>query len=152
MHLRKSILVLIVVGAFLAGFGAGFGAGYYYYVHTPQKKMQEEARKQQEELEKMVRRGEAVEVMPDAIKVKVEKGGGDAGKTITARISEYTSVQVGMGFVNEPGVKLDLTQWFKPGDYVNLLYEDGQALALHRDLRPGEGEPLPPEGPQLERP
>jgi hypothetical protein len=74
--------------------------------------------------------------------MKVDKGGGDLGKTVTLRTNEYTSVQVGMDFVNRPGQKLDLTEHFKVGDYVDVLVKDGQALALHRDFRPSE-EPAP---------
>jgi hypothetical protein len=53
--------------------------------------------------------------------MKVDKGGGDLGKTVTLRTNEYTSVQVGMDFVNRPGQKLDLTEHFKPGDYCALV-------------------------------
>lgn len=147
MYLRKLFLVLIVIGSLLVGSGGGFGAAYYHYVYGPQKKAQEIAKKQQEELNKMVRHGEAVEVRPDAIKIKVEKGGGDIGKTITARTTEYTSVQVGMNFVSRPGEKPDLTKWFKAGDSVDVLYKDGQALALHRELRPDEQPSQPTPGP-----
>lgn len=45
--------------------------------------------------------------------------------------SEYTSIQVGMGFVNKPGEKTDLTKWFNSGDTLDTLVKDGQALALH---------------------
>ena len=96
------------------------------------------ARKHQEKLDRMVRHGEVVSVEPERITVKVEDGGGDIGEIIAVRTNEFTSVQVGMRFVNEPGIKTDLTQWFKTGDYVNMLVKDGQALALHRELRPGE--------------
>ncbi|WP_134642972.1 hypothetical protein [Ammonifex thiophilus] len=100
----------------------------------------------------MVRHGEVQEVRPDSLKVKVEKGGGDVGKEVTARTTEFTSVQVGMGFVNRPGEKVDLTRYFRPGDRVDMLYRDGQALALHRDLRPGEQEPRPPAAPGPQAP
>jgi hypothetical protein len=143
MYIRKNVLALSIVLSLLVGVAAGFGGGYYKYVSFPKKQAVETARKQQEELQKMVRSGEAVAVDPDKITVKVEKGGGDVGQTITARTNEYTSVQVGMGFVSRPGEKLDLTKWFKAGDQVDVLYKDGQALALHRELRPGEQQPQP---------
>lgn len=144
--LRKSALAVIVIVSLLVGFAGGFGGGYYKYVHAPRVKAQELAKKQQEELNKMVRHGEAKEVKPDAITIEVTKGGGDVGQTITVTTSEYTSVQVGVGFVNKPGEKTDLTKWFKPGDRVDALVKDGQAVALHRELRPDEQAPQP-QGP-----
>lgn len=136
------VLCLFCLGL---GFGSGWYGARYTYTVLPEKKAREEAEKRQKELDKMVRRGKVVSVEPDALTVKVEKGGGDVGKTITLRTTEFTSIQVGMGFVNQPGQKADLTKWFKAGDYVDVLAKDGQALALHRDFRPGE-EPVPPEG------
>ncbi|WP_027718094.1 hypothetical protein [Desulfovirgula thermocuniculi] len=143
--LRKGILALVVIASLLVGAAAGFGGGYCKYVYVPKKQAMEMARKQEEELNKMVRHGEALEVKPEEITIKVEKGGGDIGQNITARVNEYTTVQVGMGFVSRPGEKPDLTKWFKPGDKVDMLYRDGQALALHRELRPGEQAPQAPQ-------
>lgn len=136
--MRKSILTLIIAGAFIAGTAAGFGGGYYKYVAAPRKQAVEMAKKQQEEMNKMVRHGTVTAVEPDKLTLKVEKGGGDIGQTITLATNEYTSIQVGMGFVNKPGEKTDLTKWFKAGDTIDALVKDGQALALHREPRPGE--------------
>lgn len=138
MYIRKAVFALILIASVLVGAAAGFGGGYYKYVHVPKVKAQEMAKKQQEELNKMVRHGEAKEVKPDAITIEVTKGGGDVGQAITVTTNEYTSVQVGMGFVNRPGEKTDLTKWFRPGDRVDALVKDGQAVALHRELRPDE--------------
>lgn len=150
MNLKKSVLVIIVIASLLVGFAGGFGGGYYKFVHAPKVEAQEAAKKQQEELNKMVRHGEVVSVEPDKLTMKVEKGGGDIGKTITAKVTEYTSAQIGMGFVNKPGEKLDLTKWFKQGDSVDMLYKDGQAMALHRELRQGEQEPQPSQAPPVQ--
>jgi hypothetical protein len=122
----------------LAGFAGGFWASHYKYITAPHKKARETAEKQQEALNRMVRRGEAVTVEPEKITIKVEKGGGDIGKQITLRTNEYTNVQVGMGTVSRPGQKTDLTTCFKPGDSVDALVIDDQATALHREPRPGE--------------
>lgn len=65
----------------------------------------------------------------------------DVGKTITYRVNEYTSIQVGMGFVNKSNEKADLTKWFQKGDEIDLLVRSGQAMAMHRELRPGEQAP-----------
>ncbi|WP_434577049.1 hypothetical protein [Thermoanaerobacterium thermosaccharolyticum] len=136
--MKKLVLVLAFILTLGLGFGGGFYAGYYKYVKQPQIAAQEQAKKQQEELNKMVRHGEVTDVKPDEITVKVQKGGGDIGKTITATINQYTSVQIGMNFVNKPDETTDLTKYFKKGDSIDMIYKDGQAMALHRDLRPGE--------------
>ncbi|MGB9661690.1 MAG: hypothetical protein ACPL5F_06670 [Moorellaceae bacterium] len=136
--MRKNILALIIAGAFMTGAAAGFGGGYYKYVSAPRKQVMEMAKKQQEEMNKMVRHGTVTAVEPGKLTLKVEKGGGDIGQTLTLATNEYTSIQVGMGFVNKPGEKTDLTKWFKAGDTIDALVKDGQALALHRESRPGE--------------
>ncbi|KYH31564.1 hypothetical protein [Neomoorella mulderi] len=136
--MRKNILALIIAGAFIAGAAAGFGGGYYKYVAAPRKQAVEMAKKQQEEMNKMVRHGTITAVEPDKLTLKVEKGGGDIGQTITLATNEFTSIQVGMNFVDKPGQKADLTKWFKAGDTIDALVKDGQALALHREPRPGE--------------
>ncbi|KYH30536.1 hypothetical protein [Neomoorella mulderi] len=136
--MRKGILALIVVAAFIAGAAAGFGGGYYKYVAAPRKQAVEMAKKQQEEMNKMVRHGTITAVEPDKLTLKVEKGGGDIGQTITLATNEFTSIQVGMNFVDKPGQKADLTKWFKAGDTIDALVKDGQALALHREPRPGD--------------
>ncbi|MEW6226473.1 MAG: hypothetical protein AB1700_00030 [Bacillota bacterium] len=142
----KPLRVVGTVVLCLFCFGLGFGSGWlgarYSYTVLPEKKVREEAEKRQKELDKMVRRGRIASVEPDVLTVKVEKGGGDVGKTIALRTNEYTSVQIGMDFVNQPGRKLDLTQYFKAGDYVDALVKDGQALALHREFSPGERQPV----------
>lgn len=145
--MKSRIIGLVVLCLFCLGlsFGSGWLGARYSYTVLPEKKAKEEAKKQQKELEKMVRHGKITSVESDTLTIKVEKGGGDAGKTVTLRTNEYTSVQVGMDFVNRPGQKLDLTEHFKVGDYVDVLVKDGQALALHRDFRPGE-EPAPVVG------
>jgi len=135
---RKWVIALIVIISLLVGFAGGFGGGYYHYVVGPQKKAQEMAKKQQEELNKMVRHGEVVAVEPDKITVHVTKAQAEQGKTVTYRVNEYTSIQIGMGFVNKAGEKMDLSKWFQKSDQVDLLVKDGQAMVLHRELRPGE--------------
>lgn len=139
--MRRGIIALIIIASFVAGLAAGFGGGYYRYIVEPQKKAQELAKKQQEELNKMVRHGIVVAVKLDEITVRVTKGHADVGKTITYRTNEYTTIQVGMSFVNKPGEKNDLSKWFQKGDRVDLLVKNGQAMALHRELRPGEQAP-----------
>ncbi|MFU0783811.1 MAG: hypothetical protein ACFWT2_12115 [Thermoanaerobacterium thermosaccharolyticum] len=105
---------------------------------SPTLVAQEQAKKQQEELNEMARHGEVINVEPDEITIKVLQGGGDIGNTITAKINQFTSVQIGMNFVNKAGETTNLTKYFQKGDLVDMLYKDGQALALHRNLRPNE--------------
>lgn len=128
----------VALCVFCLGLGFGWLGARYSYTILPEKKAKEEAKKQQEDLNKMLRHGKLVSVEPDVLVIKVVKGGGDIGKTITVRSSEYTSIQVGMGFINQPGQKTNLTKWFKAGDFVDMIVKDNQVLSLHRDFRPGE--------------
>lgn len=139
--MRKWAVVLTIIVSLLVGAAGGFGGAYYHYVVGPQKKAQEMAKRQQEELNRMVRHGEVVAVEPEKVIVHVTKAQVDQGKTKTYLISEYTSVQIGMNFVNKPGEKTDLTKWFQKGDEIDLLVKDDQAMAVHRELRPGEQVP-----------
>lgn len=104
-------------------------------------KMQEASAKQMEEMNKSVRRGTVASVASDGISIRVVGGGGDIGKTVAFKTTEYTNIQIGMKFINKPGEKTDLTKWFKVEDSVNVLVKDDRILALHRELRPGEKEP-----------
>jgi hypothetical protein len=151
--MRKSILILIFILVFGLGFSGGYYTGYYKYVKKPQIAAQQQAQKQQEELKRMVRHGTIVSIAPDEITVKVEKGGGDIGENIKAQANQYTAVQIGTGFVNKPGEPTDLTKFFKEGDTIDMLYKDGQILALHRDARPGETQTKPPanQTPQVQK-
>ncbi|GEA16312.1 hypothetical protein E308F_25560 [Moorella sp. E308F] len=135
--MRKGIVALMVSAAFVAGAAAGFGGGYYKYVVEPQKQAVEMAKKQQEEMNRMVRRGTLTAVEPGKITLKVEDGGGDIGQELTLSLSEDATLQVGMNFIDEDG-KAGVTKWFKPGDAVSVLAKDGEALALYRPARPGE--------------
>lgn len=99
------------------------------------------SKKQSEEMKKLVRTGKVISVSPEEIKMKVEKGGGDIGKTIALRTTEYTNVQIGMAFVNRPGDKTNLKAWFKNGDNINALVKDDRILVIQREIRPGEKKP-----------
>jgi len=131
-----SLIVGIVIGTYTLG--------RYIYVIGPQKAQQEAVTKHMKEMNKLVRSGKIVSITPENFSIKVEKGGGDIGKTITLRTTEYTTVQVAMKFLNNSGEKIDLTKWFKVNDDVDALVKDDRVLALHRELRPGEKELQPP--------
>ena len=144
MRFRQTITTIILWVCCLAvGFGGGWYGAYQKHVAAPERAARELAQQQQAELDRMVRRGKAVAVKPDALTVEVKEGGGDLGKTITVRANEYTAVQIAMNFVNQPGEKTDLSKWFRAGDQVDLMVKEGQILAVHRESRPGEQPPLP---------
>jgi len=152
MYIRKSLFVVSVIVPLIIGMVIGtYALGRYIYVTAPQKAQQAAAKKHEEEMNKLVRRGTIISVAPEKLSMKVEKGGGDIGKTMTYRTTEYTSIQVAMKFVNNPGQKADLTKWFKVSDNVDVLVKDDRILALHRELRSGEKEiqsPVKPERPK----
>lgn len=132
--MRKPLLIFATIFSLLIGVILGAGGMYYASQVVPEKKAQEVARQQQEKLNRMLRQGEIVKVKPDEVTVKVNDGGGDIGETVTVITNEYTSVQVGMAFMNKPGEKTNLTEWFAVGDHIDMLVEDGQALALYQEV------------------
>ncbi len=132
--MRKPLLIFATIFSLLIGVILGAGGMYYASQVVPEKKAQEVARQQQEKLNRMLRQGEIVKVKPDEVTVKVNDGGGDIGETVTVITNEYTSVQVGMAFMNKPGEKTNLTEWFAVGAHIDMLVEDGQALALYQEV------------------
>jgi len=133
LHQKHFIAGILI---FILGLSIGFTGGWYKFVKGPLIQAEKVAKEQQERLHSMVRSGEIREVQTDAVTIKVEKGGGDIGKTMKYRTNEYTKIQIGMGFI--PEQKVDLTKWFKSGEYVNLMVSDGQAVLVHRELRAEE--------------
>ena len=130
----------VVAGLLLILFAGVLGYFIGYQQGQPAREHQKLIEEHQRKIEELERAGEVVEVAPEKITIKVEKGQDDVGKTISVRTNEYTNIQIGMSFVNRPGDKTDLTEYFKPGDYVHMLMEDGQAFLIYRELRPGEYE------------
>lgn len=135
MKIRKSILGLFFAIAFIVGGLIGYGGAYYHLIYVPQKNAQVVAEQQKQNLNEMLRRGRVVNVEPEKLSVRVDEG---SSKTITVKVNESSSVQIGMNFINQSGEKLDMTKWFQEGDLVDLLVEKDQAIALHREVRPGE--------------
>jgi len=90
--------------------------------------------------------GEIIKLSYNSVTVKVDKSGGEErGKTVKYHINNHSNIQIGMSYVGQPGQKLNLTQYFKVGDYADLLVKDGQAVLIHRDLRSGEVVAIPQE-------
>jgi len=129
--LRQYIKWPVLVIAIMI-FAAGYGAGWFQYVKYPQILTVREARQQHEELQKMTRYGEVVEVKPNAITIK---SGKDEG---TYTINDYTNIQISSNYVSKAGVSSDLTKYFKKGDQVDLLAKNGVAVLIHRDFRTAE--------------
>lgn len=110
--------------------------------------MQEPARRQQEKLDRVVRCGEVVSVEPDKLTVKVEEGGDDVGQTVTARTTEFTSVQAGTGFreriTKELKQKIQAVRE-KLNQKANSLPEEGKGMtdaAKRLFKRPDEKVPV----------
>lgn len=131
--LRKQIIFIVIV-AVLAG-TLGFAGGWYKFVKAPVLKVQKETRLQQEEMQKMTRHGEITGLTGNGLTLLIDKSGDGKKGEQKYRTNEYTSIQVGMQFVNKSGEPADLTQYFKKGDYVDLLVKDGQAVLIHREAR-----------------
>ncbi len=131
--MSRKLLTLLIIAVFIAGAGMGVLGHWYFADQLPRVRMTETVKKQQEQLNKMVRSGEVKEVKPDELTVNVTEAGDPQykGKTITVKTDQYTSVQNGMDFVSKPGQPTDLTQHIKPGMHVDLLVNGDKAAAIH---------------------
>jgi pseudouridine-5'-phosphate glycosidase len=56
---------------------------------------QKEMERQQQEIEKMTRRGDVKKVSQNSITINVTAGGEDVGKTLTYAVTSTTRVQIG---------------------------------------------------------
>ncbi|HHW44114.1 MAG TPA: hypothetical protein GXX25_09985 [Desulfotomaculum sp.] len=148
LYLRKSVLAVIVIASLIVGAGLGAGGHWYLADHRPKVKMMEMAKKQQEQLNKMVRSGEVTDVKPDEITLKVQRSGDPQfeGKAITVKTDRYTNVQEGMNFVSKPGQATDLSRYLKPGMQVDLLVNGDKALAVHWEKAPEQAQKQPGQG------
>lgn len=127
------------VSVFLVGILIGSLGHWYFSFKLPEVNAYKAAVEEQNKLNDMVHAGLVVEVNPKDILLQVAKGGGkekhnEDGEVIHVQFSDYTTIQEGMSFVKETGEELDLAQYVKPGQYVTLLIDDGDALALHYDI------------------
>lgn len=133
---------LLAVGVIAAFFGIFVGAvGHWYLaVKVPRDRAHALAKKQQEEMNRMVRSGEVISVGQDEIKVLVEKSGDPelVGKEVVFRIDSGTTIQQGTELLNpnQQGEKVDLAKYIVPGKKVNVLARDDRALAVHWEATP----------------
>lgn len=132
---KRSLYSLMAV-IFIVGVGLGV-LGYWFLADKlPQNRAIAEAKKQQEELNRMVRFGLITAVKPDEITIKVERSGDSAvqaGKEYTIKVDAGTAIQEGMSLINRPGQGSapDMTKLIKAGMKVDVLEKNGRAVALH---------------------
>lgn len=129
---HKKIAVIVSVLAIGVALGV---LGYWYFTDKlPELRAYKMAQQEQERLNNMVRSGTVISVTENELTLKLvptETGEQKKDEIQKIEVTDYTSIQEGMTFLKEPGKKLDLTQYVQPGMLVNVLVEDGEALALH---------------------
>lgn len=126
------------VSVFLVGILIGSLGHWYFSFKLPEVKAYKAAVEEQNKLNDMVHAGLVVEVNPKDMLLQVAKGGGkeknnEDGEIIHVQFSDHTTIQEGMNFVKETGEELDLTRYLKSGQYVTVMIDGGDALALHYD-------------------
>ncbi len=142
MQIKKGVFISTLIGCFLIGGIIGFYADHYYYITKPQKIAMVQANKQQEALNKMVRKGKIAEVKPSELTVEVKESGikDVEGKAITVSITPETNIQMGNSLINN-GTVIDLTQYLKKDMNVDLLVdEQNKAVVVHWEA-PEQGKP-----------
>lgn len=128
-------LVFIVTGSILIGCLIGALGDHYYYINRPQKLAMDQAKKQQEQLNNMVRHGRIVEVRPEQLVMNVTKSGNgqDEGKNITVSIDKRTNIQKGNELLSGPKMPpVDLTKELKPDMDIDVMVDkDNKAVAMY---------------------
>jgi hypothetical protein len=137
--MSRSKLVGIIAGCLFVGAVLGFFGGFYTYRIYPQVHASRAAQVSQAKLNSEVRYGSIASIGADTVVIKVSKGATDVGKTLALRATANTTIQVGSAVMNKPGTAVDLTQWYKTGDAVDVLTKDDISLgAIFRPLKQGE--------------
>lgn len=135
----KKILSYLVV--FIVGVAMGCSGYWFVTVKQPELHAYKEAVKEQEKLYDMFYTGRVLEVSPKSLLIQVTQRGGEdveSAEPINVQFTNETTIQEGMNFLNRPGMELDLTLYVEPGMLVDVLVDEGQALALHYDRMPGQ--------------
>ncbi|ACX51928.1 hypothetical protein Adeg_0785 [Ammonifex degensii KC4] len=124
--LRKRLLAVLLVAAFLAGGVAGWCARRLYPPPTaPPGEATVSAPASPAEDTGFASRmvvGTATRVEPTSIALRVREGKW-TGTTAEARADSDTYVVVGAETVKKKGGETDLTRWFKPGDTVGVVFD-----------------------------
>lgn len=142
--MKKPFLYILLSVVFIAGIGIGVLGHWYFSEELPRDRAMAEAKRQQEEMNRMVRSGIVTAVKPDEITIKVENSGDpavEAGQEITLKVDVSTTLQEGMNVLNSPGQGelFDLNKIIKSGMRVDILDRNGRAIALHWE-NPGHGD------------
>lgn len=135
--MRKKVLAAVAVFSVLAGISLGVLGHWLFTEKLPRDRAMAVAKKQQEEMNRMMRSGEVTDVKPDGITLKVNRSGDPAvevGTELTLRVDAGTTVQEGMNMLKRPGQEVDVTRYVKRGMKVDVLERDGRALVVHWEL------------------
>ena len=127
--------IAALLGVLMVGVILGASGHWYFSDKLPEIQANQAAQKEQERLYSMVRSGKVLSVSQNELTLELTKKGKEdvKGKELTEKvvITENTTVQEGMNILNGNGEQIDITQFVSPGMDVNVLAEDGKALALH---------------------
>ncbi len=131
--MRKQIVAILIAGSLLIGIFLGAFGMYYVKFIAPYKKVQAIVQKQQKELERSVRSGEVLDVKPGEFTMRVESSGESSliGKELVVKVDDQTTFQAGMNLLNKPGEAVDMSEYLKPGQKVDVMERDGLAAAVH---------------------
>ena len=130
------------LSVFLVGILIGSLGHWYFSFKLPEVEAYKAAMEEQNRINDMVYTGFAVEVNAKDMLLQVSKEDKkENGEVIHVHFSDYTTIQEGMRLMKEPSEELDLTKYIRPGQYVTVMIDDGDALALHFDRFDDVSEP-----------
>lgn len=142
--MSKKLAVNLMVLTFCVGSFFGVFIHWLFVDHMPQVRMMEMAKKQQEEMNRMVRFGNVTAVKPTEITVSIERSGDPKvkrGSVVAYKTDNMTTLQEGSNPISKPEQSADLTQYIKPGMHVDVLDKGGMAIAVNWNAQ-GQGQPV----------
>lgn len=150
----KRMAVILVSMTLVVGVGLGVLGHWFFAEKLPRDRAMAAAKKQQEEMNKMVRSGEVVSVSKSDVTVKVQNSGDQdlLDKVISFRVDPNTTIQQGSELLNpnRQGDKIDITKYLVKGTRVDVLGRDIEgedrnkteaAVAIHW-IAPAQEEPV----------
>ncbi|MGB9679195.1 MAG: hypothetical protein ACPL3A_04240 [Thermoanaerobacteraceae bacterium] len=126
---RKIALIVVII--FTLGSVAGIGGGYYNYIsQSRQPDSSQGTIEKQQDIKKLYRKGEIIDISKDKIYMKVEAGEKDIGKEIKGNLTLNTIVQIGDKIIKPAGETVDLQKYLQKGQIIEILINDNNDILI----------------------
>lgn len=126
---RKIALIVVII--FTLGSVVGIGGGYYNYIsQSRQPDSSQGTIEKQQDIKKLYRKGEIIDISKDKIYMKVEAGEKDIGKEIKGNLTLNTIVQIGDKIIKPAGETVDIQKYLQKGQIIEILINDNNDILI----------------------